>query len=521
MTRTPILAALIALGLPIAPEAQDKQDAKAWAEALGYYQRFSASKDPVERKQAADALAEATSDKHDKMTWQLVSALLRTELAKEGAGGKTEEKISGEVLEGCLRAFRKITNKDVLGEMMKVAKAKAENVRVRAYALWGVLDRGDLKELSDLLEEKNAVIQIAAMDGLAEKADASLTPLFLRVLSENRTWEVKWLALKGLEKAADEKAIEPLIDSLGRCRADEGRLKDVYIRILKKLLDSELESDDPNTWKSALTAKKSGTELPPGSTMVDPTQFYGLKTRSTRLVFLLDKTGSMAEPASEPERSPYKLPPEAAGAEKEPPADKACREECTRIFKKWLSVSAKTRIDVAKKEIISTIYVLRPVVHFNVIWYEVTPTPWRQELVSATWPNKLDAMQAADKITASGGTNIWDALELGFKMIEVAQAKAAFNPIILDKRVNYATATGGIDTMFLMTDGKPNTGRIDKADDIITELKKVNRLRKVTIHTICVGEVLPGAAALPDSPDPVFLKKIADQNGGDFVHIKK
>jgi len=57
---------------------------------------------------------------------------------------------------------------------------------------------------------------------------------------------VKWIALKGLEKGGDEKCVEPLIESLGKCRADEGRLKDQYIKILKKLLDVELETDDPN-----------------------------------------------------------------------------------------------------------------------------------------------------------------------------------------------------------------------------------------------------------------------------------
>ena len=228
----------------------------------------------------------------------------------------------------------------------------------------------------------------------------------------------------------------------------------------------------------------------------------------------------MAEVGSEPERTPYKLPPDAVGNEKEPPQERASRDECTRILKKWNATPARTRIEVAKKEIINTLYVLRPIVHFNVIWYESTPTPWRQELVPATWINKLDAIQTADKIAASGGTNIWDAVELGFKMLEAAQTKSAVNPVTLDRKANYATSTNGVDTMFLMTDGKPNTGRINTTDDILAELKKVNRLRKVTVHTICVGDVPPGGATL-DSVDPVFLKKIADQSSGEFVHIKK
>lgn len=510
-----MLAALAFLGL--LPPAQD---ARQWAEALAYYQRNSGSRDVIERKQAVDRLGEATSEKHDKTCWQLVLAMLRAELAKEGPGGKSEEKVAGEVVEASVAAFRKIASKDALAEMLKLSKAKAESPRLRAYVVWGLGDRGDLKELTDLFEDKSPLLQIAVMDCLADRAEASSTPLFLRVLGENRTWEVKWLALKGLEKGADEKAIEPLIENLARCKPDEGRLKDQYIRVLKKLLDSDLETDDPNTWKSALIAKKSGAEMAPGLTMVEPTSFYGLKTRSTRLVFLLDRTGSMEAPGSEPERPPFKLPPEATGSEKEPPQEKLARDECTKIVKKWMALTARTRIEVAKKEIILTIHVLRPSVHFNIVWYETTPSPWKQELVPATWANKLDAIQAADKITASGGTNIWDAVEVAYKMLELPQQKQAVSPVMLDKKASYATSTNGVDTIFLMTDGKPNQGRIMAPDDILSELRKVNRLRKVTIHTICVGDI-PPTGPTPDSPDPVFLKKISDQNNGDFVHIKK
>jgi hypothetical protein len=88
------------------------------------------------RKQSADRLGEATSEKHDKTCWQLVLVLLRAELAREGPGGKTEEKVSGEVIESCLNAFRKIATRMWLADMLKLARAKAEIPRLRAYAVW-------------------------------------------------------------------------------------------------------------------------------------------------------------------------------------------------------------------------------------------------------------------------------------------------------------------------------------------------------------------------------------------------
>ena len=505
------LLVLAALSLPGA-----LQDEKAWAEALAYFQANAAGRDPIERRQAVDELGRVLTEKHEKQAWPLELAALRQEFAREGAGGRNEEKVSGECLESHLRLLRKFSTKEVLAEMTRLAKAPKESVRLRAYLLWGLAEKGDLKDFAELVEDKAPMVQVAAMDALVERADASSLPLFLKVLSEPRTWEVKWAALLGLEKQADEPLVEPLIDNLAKCRGDEGRLKDLYVRILRKILKSDLDSDDANAWRAAWQAKKAGTESAPGVTLADMTQFYGLKTRSTRLVFVLDKTGSMLDAGSEPERPLYKLPTEASGVDKEPAPEKAAREACGAIVKKWAAVTARTRIDVAKKELINTLYVLSPKVHFNIIWYEAVPSPWKQELVPASWQNKLDAIAAADKVIASGGTNTWDALELAFKMIEVAAART----VAIDKKANYATSTNGVDTMFLMTDGRPTVGRIVGTDEVIFELKKVNRLRKVTIHTICVGDRAPGTSIL-DGPDPAFLKRLAEQNNGDFIQIRK
>lgn len=513
------MRAIAALGLLLCLAPAAAQDDKAWAEAVGAYRAMSLSRDPVDRSQAVDGLRKAATPKTEKPYWLMVLASLRQEIAREGAAGKSEEKVSGEVLESCLRAFRTLSTPEALGEMLKVARSRKENIRIRAYVIWALGGKGDTRDFLELVDDPSPVVQIAAVDCLAERADPSTLPRFFQLLSDNRTWEVKWSSLLGIGKAADDKAIEPLIENLGRCRVDEGRLKDQYIRILRKLLDSKLDSDDANAWKSVWTAKKAGTESAPGTTMSDMTQFYGLKTRSTRLVFVLDKTGSMTDPGSEPEHPAYTLPTEATGVDKEPAPEKTAREECVKIVKRWATVVAKTRIEVAKKELINTIYVLSPKVHFNILWYESTPSPWKQELVPATWTDKLDAMMATDKVVASGGTNIWDALELAFKMVE-APARAGPGPIVIDRKVNYATATGGVDTMFLMTDGRPTVGKLVGTDELITELKKVNRLRKVTIHTICVGDRPPNSAVV-DGPDPAFLKRIADQNNGDFVHIRK
>lgn len=506
----PVLIASLAALLP--------QDARAWGEALTLYQKYSTSRDPLERCSAVDGLGSAVFDKVERPCLQLVMAVLRAEIAREGNAGRNEEKVAGSVLEACLRSLKKLGTKEALAELLKTARAKGENLRVRAWSLWALGARGEWKDLAELAEDKQPIVQIAAVDALAERAAPGQHDLFLKLLAEDRTWEVKLAALRGLEKSADEKLIEPLVEGLGKIRGEQGRLKDPLIAILKKLLDVDLDSDDPNAWRAAISAKKSGDKIPAGTTMVQPTEFYGLKTRSTRLVFILDRTGSMAAPATEPERTVFKLPPEASGDLKESKEEKFGREESSKIQRKWEAVKAVTRMDVVRKEFINTIYVLSPKVHFNVVWFEATPSPWRQELVPATWLNKLDCLREADKLVASGGTNAWDAIELGLRMLEQPQRPGV---ISVDKKAHYATAIGGPDTIYFMTDGKPTIGRIVQPDDLMAEIKKVNRLRKLTLHAICVGEAEPGQEQAPDAPDPVFLKKLAESTGGEFVHIKK
>ena len=175
-------------------------------------------------------------------------------------------------------------------------------------------------------------------------------------------------------------------------------------------------------------------------------------------------------------------------------------------------------MEAAKKELVNTVYFLRPGVHFGVIWYESVARPWKTELVPATWPNKLDCMRETEKLSAAGTTNVWDALELALKMTETPQRPGT---VQIDRKANYATALNGADTFFLMSDGRPSAGRISNALEILAELRKVNRLRRIALHAVCVGDEAGGGGIQGvDPPDPNFMKRLAEENGGEFVHIR-
>jgi hypothetical protein len=503
-----LLVAFPAEGLP--------QDRQAWAEALGFFQRFSGSKNASDRARAALEIGNATSEKHDRRAWQLLSALLRQELARDTQDGKTEERVSGEVLEACVKALARITEKDVLAEMAKAARNRTDHVRVRLYLVWALGPRGNLKDLTDLAEDKLPAIQVAALDALAERADPSLVDVFLKCLREGRSWEIKLAAVQGLERTATEDSVSAIIETLTICRPEEGRIRERLSVTLRKTTKLDLESDDPNAWRAAWTAKKAGEEPGRAGTVAEPAEFFGLRSPSSRIVFILDRTGTMGDAARDPGRTAGKLPQDAAPQPKEPRQETAAREEATRLKERIESSAASTRLEIAKRELVHSVYHLSPRVHFNVVLFESVPHGWRDTFVPATWPNKLELIREVQKLTPGGNTNMWDAIEMALRFVESPQRPGVFT---LDKKSNYAILLGGADTFYFLSDGLPNAGRIPKAEDILMELAKVSRLRKVAIHAVCIGDVPPDATPGGDYPDPVFMKKIADLTGGTFAHV--
>jgi hypothetical protein len=369
------------------------QDDKKWNEAMATWQRLSGSKEAVDRARAVEEIGGATYDKRDKQCVNMVLAMLRSELARDKQG-KNEENVANDVLDACVAAFKKITNAEAVAELIKTATNKGEAPRVKLYVIWGLGGiSGDAvdKALVQLVDDKtSSMVQIAAIDSLKERGSKQLD-LYLRILKEERPWEVKLSALLAIDKCIgekDEAAIDTLIEGMAKVKADEGRLIDEYKKILTRLI-GEVKSDEPGAWKAAWAAKKSGKDpVKEGGTVAEPTEFFGLKTKSTRIVFVLDRTGSMAAPLNHKdggEKKPPKNPPISTGKDgKENPMDAAARGQAEELKKKYDNREVKTRMDALKKEFINTIYYMDPKVHFTVVWYEANQQPWKDQLVPAT-----------------------------------------------------------------------------------------------------------------------------------------
>ena len=60
------------------------------------------------------------------------------------------------------------------------------------------------------------------------------------------------------------------------------------------------------------------------------------------------------------------------------------------------------------------------------------------------------------------------------------------------------------DTVFVLSDGNPNDGKIKRQSDILEAVREFNRFARARIHGIGTGE-------------SGFLEELAKQNGGTFV----
>ena len=67
-----------------------------------------------------------------------------------------------------------------------------------------------------------------------------------------------------------------------------------------------------------------------------------------------------------------------------------------------------------------------------------------------------------------------------------------------------------VDTIYFLSDGSPTVGKVIDQDEIRAEVKKANKVRKIVIHTIAIGDFRKN-----------FMKSLAKENGGVYVDLGK
>jgi hypothetical protein len=406
-------------------------------------------------------------------------------------------------------------------------------------AMEGEEARGKVVPLVTALKESvdKLVKSAEELDAARKEAEPAVTSLLNIVAEPKRSWEVRISALQALRTDRHASHVDKLMVALEFCGPTDGRLKVDLMNALAAIVGiKDPKTDDPGWWKSALAERRAGKRPgESGGTVVTPTEFFGLKTKSTRIVFILDQTGSMAFKCTvdipKREEPPRRGPDTPTGDEKIASSEEPLRKKAGEIKKKWDDRKIEKRMDALKREFINTIYYLDPRVIFGLVVYEMDPKNWKPSLVQATWANKFECITFVDRLDSNGGTNIWGGLENAFRFVAEPHRP---DVVQFDKRGNYVTTINGADTFFLMTDGNHNQGRFSiqpppppygDCDEraFLTEFKKINAVRRVVVNTIILGDMSPD----DENKDPIkqkslsLMRSIAESSGGAFVHLGK
>jgi hypothetical protein len=339
-------------------------------------------------------------------------------------------------------------------------------------------DPARLRDLEGALRDRDAAVREAALAALARLREAAADARrSLAAALDDPRWTTRLAAARALASMADPEAVDLLVARLPK---EEGRLKSDVAGLLRALTGQAFEEPEGWTWwwkeNRAAYAGGGKTLVPPGEGAPPPpagegegVSYYGITTRSRRILYVIDVSGSMTKPgASSPD-----VP----------------------------------KVDEAKKELLRSIRTLEAGSAFTVFAFHDAVRKWKPGLVKATPEAREEARRWVEALDASAWTNTHAALE------EALRASVA------DPRNSMGEDYGlAADTIFLLTDGSPTTPTGAVKDGagrpvwpaVLEAVRGWNREKRVVIHAIGVGPAINAS----------FLSALASENGGTFVTVK-
>jgi len=402
-------------------------------------------------------------------------------------------------------------------EAVKVIVSVALNERIESQEVFLAA-----KEALSKITDGEAVNYLCVKASKAKARGWKLKVLFAEVLGnlkgekvletliellKDRQPEVVREAIIALKKQGDIKAVDALIDVLGKLEKGKGL---VWVEV-RKALTSLTGADYPTAeeWRQYWLVRKEElkanpqTPRPTGDgapkTSLDEEKkkaprFFGKEIMSKKILFIIDVSGSMI--------MKDKLSGEGGGAGKGSDDYNKIPED-------------RMRIKRAKKELTKAVKALPKSAKFNIIAFSMSIKSWQnKKLAPATSKNKQAALNFVKKFKAIGGTFTDDALKEAFANMEA-------------------------DTIFFLSDGapqrypespdKPDERNLKLIDQCLEFVRKENKFRKVKIFTFAFdgkGIWNPAQGKMPASLSAdtgrfvEFMKKLAKENGGEYKSIK-
>jgi hypothetical protein len=303
------------------------------------------------------------------------------------------------------------------------------------------------------------------------------------LLQRDQVWQVRSAAAFALAGMKCKPVVPVLIAGLDSelVRKKDPWAMDVRLhRLLEGLTGPSVVQGDIRPWQEfwrregpgfRVAKQRAPGEEPPRANKYE--RFFDLQIESDRLLFVLDFSGSMAEPVQ--------LQARTTGARPGQPTTKA---------------------ELVVSEIKKLVLSLPDGAMINLIVFSDDVRVWREErgrpaLVKLDDETRDDLLgNFLDSLRPAGPTNLYGAL---------AKALEFGGRGLFDRY--YGT---GFDTLYVISDGAPTAGEVTDKDEIRRRVRAANGLRKIAIHCVTFG----------DKNDTDFLRPMAQENGGRHIHIE-
>ncbi len=311
------------------------------------------------------------------------------------------------------------------------------------------------------------------------------------------TWRADMALIRLLDEFRSLESVPALIGVLERFQAHpeevkSGKLSGLLLyqthELLVAMTGAIYAANQPEKWRTFWDTEKDKivvTERRDPSTGqtagVDKTVaggFCGIPVQGTRVVFVLDLSGSM----------------------------KWNMDEQGSDGKKTLSV----RLDFAKRELRRAIDAIAPNAQFNLVTFngDDKADAWSKELVPANEKNRERFKKYVDGLEALGGTNLWSGLESALKI----------KSLVYGNRYQC-----NIDEMFVLSDGAPTVGDVQDPIEILRIVQECNKFSNVRINTIFISSAAPAEARQAEPRMSItpqdLMRRMAEQNGGKFKEL--
>lgn len=345
----------------------------------------------------------------------------------------------------CGAQYAKTGSLEACPELKELLDDKVDGVR--AAALGAVERIGAQAEVLDKLLElagsRDENLQTVGLSSLIGLSDPAVVELATTTLEKSKHLPAQAAAIQVLAHSQDKGAIDVLIARLKKLK---GRLKlDVLIALGR--VTGASPGNDHSDWSKWWKEQRGGFTFPDrkrvvtgsaksdnpfegqmsskvrGGSRSKAPTYYGTEVLSNRIAFVCDVSGSMRNSSQ---------------------------------------TQGMTRIDMLKRELSNVVKGLPGKTRFNIYTFDSDWKSWQKSLQKASGRNKKDALTFITQTNASGQTMLFEPLEAA----------------LLDPEV---------DTIYLLSDGAPSRGRITTGAGILAEVERLNRTRRIAIHTISIG----------------------------------